>query len=59
MNDWTSVEDHGCPDVFGIYICYFSDRAIETFPYDVGDDMSWGVGNVIVTHWMPLPEPPK
>jgi len=58
VSDWISAEY--LPEEDGTYICHFSDGIIETFPYESGDfNRPWGVHNVVVTHWMPLPDPPE
>ena len=55
---WVSVED-ALPHEEGAVICYFSDGVIETFMFDRHDvDGIWGVHNVVVTHWQPLPAQP-
>jgi len=57
--EWISVDD-ALPEKEGQYICHFSDAVIETFYYEPEDKFKqWGVHNVVVTHWMLLPEPPK
>jgi len=57
---WISVDDR-YPEEYGIYLCYFSDGVIETFYFgDNSEDFQlWGVHNALVTHWMPLPDPPN
>jgi hypothetical protein len=57
--EWISVDD-AYPEKDGLYLCHFSDGAIETFDYQEADaDLrTWGVHNDIVTHWMPLPIAP-
>ncbi len=59
-NQWISVDDR-YPEKDGLYLCHFTDKTIETFDYqsEDADDRTWGVHNYLVTHWMPLPEPPK
>lgn len=59
---WRCVADE-MPEHEGTYLCHFSDGVIETFPYDDEDyngdrPGAWGASGEIVTHWMPLPEPP-
>lgn len=59
---WRCVADE-MPEHEGTYLCHFSDGIIETFPYDDEDyngdrPGAWGASGEIVTHWMPLPEPP-
>jgi hypothetical protein len=63
-DNWISVKDE-MPSKEGTYLCHFDDGVIETFNYSFDDDV-WGVvdyWNVItssyVTHWMPMPRPPK
>ena len=69
---WISVEER-MPEAKMAVLAYgqrfvFNGKKIETFPmervaYTRGEDegwFSWDSGDVIeVTHWMPLPEPPK
>ena len=61
MSEWISVCDD-LPDEECTCLCYFSDGTIETFPYEMPHEL-WGVAPFndgdIVTHWMPLPDPPQ
>ena len=58
---WISVEEQEEPTEDGEYICYgywfgSGRKQIETAEY-IGE---WKiVNNFVLTHWMPLPEPPK
>jgi hypothetical protein len=61
--DWISVEDR-LPDKEIYVLCHYQNEVIK--PIDVGFYSllvkMWNVGYLksgIVTHWMPLPEPPK
>ena len=60
MKDWIDCRDK-LPEVSGEYIVNV-DGAVFTLDYSVhrniwvGDDYNSFMG---VTHWMPLPEPPK
>ncbi len=68
MSEWISVDER-LPEELGKYICYFSDGSIETYDFEGLDDGRYGITDVgvgfeatkdwHVTHWMPLPEPPK
>ena len=57
MSAWIDVNDE-LPEESGVYLCHFSDGDIETFAME-NDYSIWGVSDIHVTHWMPLPEPPK
>ncbi len=47
---WRNV-DEKVPEDFGYYLCYTKEKKIEILRFD---------GHVgVVTHWMPLPSPPK
>ena len=60
MSDWISVEDRLPPDELKLYLVaigprhwiYICEYADETWYADLGKRMR------LVTHWMPLPEPP-
>lgn len=58
---WISVEDR-LPDAEGMYLTYWPDGTIETYQYNgSSNDVGWDtpLANCgVVTHWMPLPEPP-
>lgn len=58
---WISVKDM-LPKKKGDYLIYNTDGTVWPYWYDA-DDNSWydscGYKTDIVTHWMPLPEPPK
>lgn len=54
--DWISVKDKPVPDDNGKYIvcAWYNDRPV----IECGRGWAWSLrGNV--THWMPLPDPPK
>ena len=59
---WISVEDQPEPPEDDVYWCYgywigSGRRHAETAEYLCGE---WKiVNNFVLTHWMPLPEPPK
>ena len=58
-NRWISCDDFK-PAEEGTYLCHFSDHVIETYPFEYCDlDNTWGVHNVVVTHWMHKPAPPE
>lgn len=60
---WISVKDR-LPERNGIYLAYDGEY-ISTVEYEKGrPDSEWtddyeGYLDLLVTHWMPLPEPPK
>ena len=63
-NEWVSVEER-LPGVSGNYICAVKDknRSVWTIPAEWSLEMKMWIGAFgeiknIVTHWMPLPEPP-
>lgn len=60
---WIKV-DNKLPESEGNYLTYWSDGVMETFGFEdniVNDPQWYGVplANSIITHWMPLPEPPE
>lgn len=67
--EWISVKDR-LPDRDGNYLCCFQTGYIYTEMYDnngfydyepefISTEYEKIYHNNIVTHWMPLPEPPK
>lgn len=65
MADWISVKD-SLPEKNGRYLCRYEQEVygevcrctdFGMFDSDIGEKGDWIVGKV--THWMPLPEPPK
>ena len=60
---WISVKDR-LPERNGVYLAYDGEY-ISTVEYEKGrHDSEWtddyeGYLDLLVTHWMPLPEPPK
>ena len=63
VGEWVSVEDR-FPEKSGRYLCRYRQNIDGKFAYctDFGsynfdDEGGWFVGEV--THWMPLPKPPK
>lgn len=63
-NEWVSVEER-LPGVSGNYICAVKDKngGVWTIPAEWSLEMKMWIGAFgeiknIVTHWMPLPEPP-
>jgi len=67
MNEWISVEDK-MPDVDepvliyyeGLYVgCASHWKAKSHFYWNFNCDCYSGSGPQCVTHWMPLPKPPK
>lgn len=62
VNEWVSVEDR-YPSHGDVVLIYTKHKEIQTFQWDattqtwVGD--SYDYATMFVTHWMPLPEPPK
>lgn len=64
QNEWVSVKDR-LPGVSGNYICAVKDKngSVWTIPAEWSLEMKMWIGAFgeiknIVTHWMPLPEPP-
>ena len=60
-NQWVSV-DNGLPTAFGGYLTYWTDGSLETFDFlDEVQAKGWvtDLHTQKITHWMPLPEPPK
>ena len=64
-NEWVSVDER-LPGVSGNYICAVKDKngSVWTIPAEWSLEMKMWIGAFgeiknIVTHWMPLPEPPK
>ncbi|MBL4891430.1 MAG: DUF551 domain-containing protein [Rhizobiaceae bacterium] len=65
MSNWIDVNDE-MPEEEGIYLCYFSDKSIETYGIEnvYGQAMDFEPVEVLgeqvsVTHWQNLPEGPK
>lgn len=65
QSEWISVEER-LPQVTGKYICCVKDKRGNTWtvPADWNLEMKMWFGEFgeiksMVTHWMPLPEPPK
>lgn len=63
-NEWVSVEER-LPGVSGNYICAVKDKngSVWTIPAEWSLEVEMWIGAFgeiknIVTHWMPLPEPP-
>ena len=58
---WISVTEQEEPTENGTYLCYgywFGSRRKQTETADFFGE--WNIANnFILTHWMPLPEPPK
>lgn len=68
LPDWNSVKEDGNPDCRGIYLTIMEGGEYRILAYqDYGDGLFWYnddpeqdyVKVDIVTHWLPLPEPPK
>lgn len=59
MNEWISVKDQMPVDgVYALTFGGFESMQIAEFSHgEWWDDTGYKAGNV--THWMPLPEPPK
>ena len=57
--EWISVEER-LPDLYGTYLIYTCNNHVK-----LGRFCEWAIGfapsfdDYTVTHWMPLPEPPK
>lgn len=58
MGEWISVEDR-LPDENTHVFAYLSDRGFQEVPYLVTKFDRYGFNISNVTHWQPLPEPPK
>ena len=64
-NKWISVDER-LPEMSGLYLTYHAKRGSMTMHYSVNND-AWNAFDhedrpkyaLEVTHWMPLPEPPK
>ena len=58
--EWISVKDH-LPEKYGCYfVCIKAGGIVPTTLVDLFDPTSgWLIQKNNVTHWMPLPEPPK
>jgi hypothetical protein len=54
-NEWISLEDK-LPEKYGMVLAFTECGDIDVVYFFV--DASWG-GTDKITHWMPLPEPPK
>ena len=68
MSEWISVEDRLPDENNDEFICYVSNKNdksvdfVSAFVYENGEfgDTKYGNNfNKWLTHWMPLPEPPK
>lgn len=60
--DWISVKDKPHPDKNGFYRCkgYWLKSGKQHEESDIPYFGEWDiVNNFVLTHWMPLPEPPK
>ena len=59
VQEWISVKDR-LPEENGIYLTFNKKKQYEFHLFQVGKRMWQGVWEEDgVTHWMPLPEPPK
>ena len=65
MSDWISVDDE-MPEEEELYLCYFSDGTVETYPAvwnyrgsPIFESVEVLGSAVFVTHWQNLPEGPK
>lgn len=68
LPDWNAVKEDGNPDCRGIYLTILEGGEYRILAYqNYGDGLFWYdddpeqdyVRVDIVTHWMPLPEPPE
>ncbi len=60
MSEWISVEDR-LPEASGGYLVHFSKGNIDVWLY-LGDEIKFSdsiLTSGSVTHWQPLPEPPR
>ena len=56
---WIPVEDQ-LPEADGTYLCVWQGRKVDTGFFVNGQFRLYGeVKTHLITHWMPLPEPPK
>ena len=59
MNNWISVKDR-LPERFERVLVCRENRKVEQGFRDVGDWWKvYGTRTKHITHWMPMPEPPK
>lgn len=62
MNEWISVKDR-LPCKPGFYLVFVPEMARVAIYYNgydwIVDDDFYAFGAYEITHWMPLPEPPK
>ena len=58
MNEWINVKDR-LPDKTGCYLVFYSRG--KSIDVSLFKNEKWCEewGNHIITHWMPLPKPPK
>jgi len=56
--EWISVEEQ-MPEIGSYVFVYLSERGFQEVPYVVTKFDKYGFNLSNVTHWMPLPEPPK
>ena len=63
INEWISVDDDLPQEDFEVIVCSDDDVYMSVFRAGyVQGDYYFDVEiekNIVVTHWMPLPEPPK
>lgn len=55
---WISVEDE-LPKINQSVVAYMSDKGFNEVPYMITKFDRYGFNISNVTHWQPLPEPPK
>ena len=58
--EWISVEDM-LPEIRRHFVAAYTDQGIELHPYTVHivyDESSRQYLTEIISHWMPIPEPP-
>lgn len=59
QSEWISVEDR-LPDLYGTYLVYTHDNRIKLGYFcELVIGLPPSFDDFAVTHWMPLPEPPK
>ena len=61
MNKWISVKN-GLPEIKGYYLVCYYDSYFDSYGIDIvyfRGKSQWAKCNKYITHWMPLPEPPK
>lgn len=61
MNKWINVKDR-LPEMKGYYLVCYHYPYIDRYDIDIvyfRGKSQWAKRNEYITHWMPLPKPPK